>query len=205
MDGYTPAQAAALTGLPLAAVHKAIDSRLIRPRATHSGAKVRRLITKEQLVFLQLEAEGLRLLPLGKWREIAELLHHAPKSNQLPVGDGTALRIEVKPARRKVENRLKQLARMEEMVARNQDIMRGTPVFKGTRIPVDLVADMLAQGATADEILEGYPTLDREKIAIAPLYMRAFPRRGRPSRRPWQRKKPRAKKSFPLSSLPTTA
>jgi hypothetical protein len=27
--------------------------------------------------------------------------------------------------------------------------MRGTPVFKGTGIPVDLVADMLAQGATA--------------------------------------------------------
>jgi hypothetical protein len=32
MDGYTAAQAAAITGLPLAAVHKAIDSRLIRPR-----------------------------------------------------------------------------------------------------------------------------------------------------------------------------
>jgi uncharacterized protein (DUF433 family) len=46
--------------------------------------------------------------------------------------------------------------------------MRGTPVFKGTRIPVDLVADMLAQGASAEEILEGYPTLSKEKIAIAP-------------------------------------
>ena len=31
--------------------------------------------------------------------------------------------------------------------------MRGALVFKGTRIPVDLVADMLAQGATAKEIL----------------------------------------------------
>jgi uncharacterized protein (DUF433 family) len=90
------------------------------------------------------------------------------------------------------------------MVVSNPDIMRGTPVFNGTRIPVDLVADMLAQGATADEILEGYPTLDREKITVAPLYMRAFPRRGRPSRRPWQGKKPRGKKSFPLNSLLTT-
>jgi hypothetical protein len=66
---------------------------------------------------------------------------------------------------------------------------------------VDLVADMLAQGATAEEILEGYPTLGKEKIAIAPLYMRAFPRRGRPSRRPWQRKKARGRRSFALSSL----
>ena len=205
MDGYTPAQAAALTGLPLAAVHKAIDSRLIRLRATRPGATVRRLLTKEQLIFLQLEAEGLRLLPIGTRREIAELLRKSPATNQLPVGDGTALRIEIKPARHKVESQLKQLARMEAIVVSNPDIMRGTPVFKGTRIPVDLVTDMLAQGATAEEILAGYPTLDQEKIAIAPLYMRAFPRRGRPSRRPWQGKKPRGRRSFPLSSLLTTA
>ena len=178
MDGYTPAQAAALTGLPLAAVHKAIDSRLIRPRATRAGTTVRRLLSKEQLIFLQLEAEGLRLLPLGTRREIAGLLEHGPKTDRLPVGNGTALQIEIKPSRRRVESQLKQLARMEEMVVSDPDIMRGTPVFKGTRIPVDLVADMLALGATADEILEGYPSLDREKIMIAPMYMRAFPRRG---------------------------
>ena len=74
--------------------------------------------------------------------------------------------------------------------------MRGTPVFKGTRIPVDLVADMLAQGATAEEILEGYPTLNEERSPLRPLYMRAFPRRGRPSRRPWQGEKARGRKSF---------
>lgn len=96
---------------------------------------------------------------------------------------------------------LKQLAQIEEMVVSDPEIMHGTPVFKGTRIPVDLVADMLAQGATVEGILEGYPTLNREKISVAPLYMRAYPRRGRPSRRPWQRKKARGRKSFPLSTL----
>ena len=79
--------------------------------------------------------------------------------------------------------------------------MRGTPVFKGTRIPVDLVADMRAQGATAEEILEGYPTLNKEMIGVAPLYMRAFPRRGRPGRRPWKAKEARGRKSVPLSHL----
>jgi uncharacterized protein (DUF433 family) len=66
----------------------------------------------------------------------------------------------------------KQLARLREVVTSNPEIMRGTPVFKGTRIPVDLVADMLAQGATAAEILEGYPTLSEEMISLAPLYGR---------------------------------
>jgi len=45
------------------------------------------------------------------------------------------------------------LARLRELITSDPQIMRGTPVFKGTRIPVDLVADMLAQGATAEEIL----------------------------------------------------
>lgn len=201
MDGYTPAQASAITGLPLAAVHKAIDSRLIRPRSARAGSSVRRLLTKEQLIYLQLEAEGLRLLPVGTRREIAESIQRSPKTEKLPVADGTALLIEIGTARRAVESQLKQLARMEEMVIRDPEIMRGTPVFKGTRIPVDLVADMLAQGATVQEILEGYPTLSKEKIALAPLYMRAFPRRGRPSRLPWQGKKARGRKSYPLSSL----
>ena len=201
MDGYTPAQAAAVTGLPLAAVHKAIDSRLIRPRTARSGATVRRLLTKEQLIFLQLEAEGLRLLPVGTRREIAESLQRSPKTEKLRVANGTAILIEIGSARRRMESHLKQLARIEEMVVSDPEIMRGTPVFKGTRIPVDLVADMLAQGATAEEILEGYSTLNKEKIAIAPLYIRAFPRRGRPSRRPWQGRKARGTKSFRLSAL----
>ena len=201
MDGYTPAQAAAITGLPLAAVHKAIDSRLIRPRSARSGAAVRRLLTKEQLIYLQLEAEGLRLLPVGTRREIADSIQRSPDVDMMAIGNGKVLLIECKDARRKVEGQLKQFARIEEMVVSDPEIMRGTPVFKGTRIPVALVADMLAQGATAEEILEGYPTLSKEKIAIAPLYMRAFPRRGRPSRRPWQGKKAKGRKSFPLSTL----
>jgi uncharacterized protein (DUF433 family) len=153
------------------------------------------------LIYLQLEAEGLRLLPVGARREIADSIQRSPKVDLMAIGNGTVLFVEFKAARRKVEGQLKQLAHIEEMVVSDPDIMRGTPVFKGTRIPVDLVADMLAQGATADEILEGYPTLGKEKIAIAPLYMRAFPRRGRPSRRPWQGKKARGRRSFALSSL----
>src|SRR5258708_1138754 len=205
MAAYTPPQPSPVTVLPVAAVHKAIDRRLIRPRAGRSGATVRRLLTKEQLIYLQLEAEGLRLLPVGTRREIAESIQRSPNTEKLPVANGTAFLIEIGTARRRVESQLKHLAHIEELVVRNPEIMRGTPVFKGTRIPVDLVADMLAQGASAEEILEGYPTLNKEKIAMAPLYMRAFPRRGRPSRYPWREKNVRGRKSFSLSALLSSA
>jgi hypothetical protein len=46
---------------------------------------------------------------------------------------------------------------------------------------------MLSQGATLEEIVEGYPSLDKEKVALAPFYVQAFPRRGRPVAKPWQK------------------
>jgi uncharacterized protein (DUF433 family) len=200
MDGYTPAQAAALTGLALAAVHKAIDGKLIRLR-TRSGATPRRLLTKEQLLFLQLEAEGLRLLPVKTRRDIAERIRQSPKVEMMPVGSGTAILVDVSTARRKLESQLTRLARVEDSIVRDPEIMRGTPVFKGTKIPVDLVAGMLTQGATLERILEGYPTLNKEQIDLAPFYMRAFPRRGRPGNRPSSGKKPRSRRRSALRAL----
>jgi uncharacterized protein (DUF433 family) len=70
----------------------------------------------------------------------------------------------------------------KELVVTNPEIMRGTPVFEGTRIPVDLVADMLAQAATAEEILQGYPTLNKEKIGHCPaVHATRFHGRGIPA------------------------
>jgi len=91
-----------------------------------------------------------------------------------------------------------QLARLRELVTSDPEIMRGTPVFKGTRIPVDLVADMLAQGATAAEILEGYPTLTEEMISLAPLCDDAMRRRANSNRTPWRGKEHRAERTFNL-------
>jgi uncharacterized protein (DUF433 family) len=82
------------------------------------------------------------------------------------------------------------LARLQELVTSDPEIMRGTLVFKGTRIPVDLVADMLAQGAAADEILEGYPTLNKEMLSLAPLYVCSSSQEEDANRSPWRKKKP---------------
>ncbi len=95
----------------------------------------------------------------------------------------------------------KQIGRLRQLVTSDPEIMRGTPVFKGTRIPVDLVADMLAQGATAEEILEGYPTLNEEMISVAPSYVRVFPLKTVPTRSPWRAKRSLGGRSFKLSEL----
>jgi uncharacterized protein (DUF433 family) len=47
------------------------------------------------------------------------------------------------------------------------DVMLGKPVIKGTRIPVELVVRKLGEGATMENLLDGYPTLSKEKIMAA--------------------------------------
>ena len=49
-------------------------------------------------------------------------------------------------------------------------IMHGTPCFAGTRIPVSVVLDNLAAGATHERILEEYPSLKPEHIPAALAY-----------------------------------
>ena len=39
----------------------------------------------------------------------------------------------------------------------NPEVMTGKLVIKGTRIPIDLIAELLAQGMTKKEILDDYP------------------------------------------------
>ena len=48
------------------------------------------------------------------------------------------------------------------------EIMSGTPVFEGTRVPVDALLNNLAAGISLDEFLENFPTVTRDQ-AIAVL------------------------------------
>ena len=49
-------------------------------------------------------------------------------------------------------------------------VMSGKPVIRGTRIPVELIVRMLAQGIPESEILQEYPRLQAEDIRAALSY-----------------------------------
>lgn len=57
---------------------------------------------------------------------------------------------------------------MEEAVTRDPEIMHGTPVFRGTRVPIQTLFDYLEGGDSLDDFLEGFPTVKRE-LAIQVL------------------------------------
>ncbi len=55
----------------------------------------------------------------------------------------------------------------------NPKVCNGKPVIKGTRIPVSVILEQIAQGESWDDLLQGYPELKKEDIKAAVLYARA--------------------------------
>ncbi len=51
----------------------------------------------------------------------------------------------------------------------NRDTLKGKPVIKGTRVPVEIILRSLAQGMNTDEICEGYE-ISEEDVRAAILY-----------------------------------
>ena len=61
---------------------------------------------------------------------------------------------------------------MDELLSRitfNQQVLRGKPVIRGMRISVEMILELIAKGATQDEILEDYPQLEPEDVRAARL------------------------------------
>lgn len=54
------------------------------------------------------------------------------------------------------------------LIQRSDNILGGTPVFAGTRVPVQTLFDYLEEGDTLDEFLDDFPAVTREQ-AIAVL------------------------------------
>ncbi len=46
----------------------------------------------------------------------------------------------------------------------NPEILGGTPVFKGTRVPVEILFDHLESGISIDAFLNDYPTVSKEQV-----------------------------------------
>lgn len=52
----------------------------------------------------------------------------------------------------------------QPVIARRLDVMGGTPVFHGTRVPVQTLLDYLEGGESIDDFLEGFPSVRREQV-----------------------------------------
>ncbi|MFC5696193.1 DUF433 domain-containing protein [Pseudomonas sp. GCM10022186] len=80
----------------------------------------------------------------------------------------------------RVVSRMIQLAAIKETVHRDPEIHGGRPVFRGTRLPVDITLERLDAGESFAVLQEDYPYLTCEKIERARAYLAIFPQHSPP-------------------------
>lgn len=51
-----------------------------------------------------------------------------------------------------------------KVISSDPDVMGGTPVFAGTRVPVQTLLDYLESGDSIADFLAGFPTVNREQV-----------------------------------------
>lgn len=51
-----------------------------------------------------------------------------------------------------------------KIISSSPDVMGGTPVFAGTRVPVQTLLDYIEGGESIDSFLDGFPTVKKEQI-----------------------------------------
>jgi uncharacterized protein (DUF433 family) len=52
----------------------------------------------------------------------------------------------------------------QPVISRSAEVMGGTPVFAGTRVPVQTLLDYLEAGESINDFLAGFPSVTREQI-----------------------------------------
>ena len=51
-----------------------------------------------------------------------------------------------------------------DVITINPEILGGTPVFKGTRVPIETLFDHLESGITIDDFLDDFPSVTKEQV-----------------------------------------
>lgn len=62
----------------------------------------------------------------------------------------------------------------DDHIEERADILSGKPVFRGTRIPVEMILTELGNGTTQEELLANYPTLKTDHLRAAMLFAAAL-------------------------------
>ncbi len=59
------------------------------------------------------------------------------------------------------------MSAVDPVVTRSPDVLGGTPVFRGTRVPVKTLIDYLEAGDSLEVFLQDFPTVSREQAVAA--------------------------------------
>lgn len=188
----TTREAAAVIGWTVKAIQQEYQRVLDEERrAKPARSGERRCLSVKDLTYLQVvrdvQYEGLRF-NAGLKRDLYAFIKGVERKqtsrwsriDKFLVLDGpTPLQLDITGVECMVR-RLRDYRKGKRLIERRDDVMGGELVFAGTRIPVDHVVALFADGLSEAEIQEDYPTLPEAAIRFAQVKSRL----GRPPGRP---------------------
>ncbi|MBJ7410389.1 MAG: DUF433 domain-containing protein [Phenylobacterium sp.] len=186
LDIVSPTEVAAVTGVSVRDVHRVIDEEILPPAFLRSDGRREVLVAGLPLIsFYFWSAERLtadeRLFTIATAGK--RLIDIEPKAwSGTWVFKHDYLTVDFKPFLMRARRGLNQLAAARRLVVRSPEILSGTPVVRGTRVPVYDVAASVAKGLDPERIAAAYPSLSAKQIELCALYAKANPPRGRPRR-----------------------
>ncbi len=205
IETLTPTETAVVASVSVRDVNRVIDEKIL-PEALYAVGRDRtRRLFVDSCVFIsfyfetsdRLTAEersrtistAMQLRELPEWRyflaakgdeslrdDWSDWIEHSCEIRE------EFLTINLAPFLKRTRERLSRLFAARELVTEDPSILMGTPVIKGTRIPVYDIASSVSAGLPVKRIREAYPGLSNNDIELAALYAEANPPRGRPRR-----------------------
>ncbi len=182
LDTFTPAEAAFIAGVSVRDVHRMIDEHILPDRLFDSQES--RSFKRQACIFISFYfGSADRLTAEERQRTIALASKIGDWSKAKTTVQDEFLTIDFASFSKGVEERLDRLRAARDLVVTDPEILSGTPVIRGTRVPVYDVAASVASGISIERILSSYPSLKRDQVELAALFAVANPLRGRPRQR----------------------
>jgi len=175
----TPAEAAVVAAVSVRDINRVIDEKILPDRLyTLEGGRRLHVVACPMVDFYFRAAKELtaeeRTLVIHRLFDRIEagatdwVIHHS------------FLVIDLSTFVAEADARHDKLAEARALIVEDPEILSGTPVIRGTRIPVRDIAASVAAGISRARIREAWPALDDRMIELASIYAEANPLRGRP-------------------------
>jgi uncharacterized protein (DUF433 family) len=169
---------AEISGVSLNAVNKALEQRVAKARRSRG----RTLLAADEAAGLALLSELPISLSIKLKREVRNWIvkRNPAKAEEFELS--RALRIAMTENAADVAKRAFDYVRLrEQYVETDPGRMGGTPVIRGTRVPVRTLAQLVEGGESPKALKEDYPHIPEEAYDVAVLWAKGNPRRGRPT------------------------
>jgi uncharacterized protein (DUF433 family) len=180
IEVLTATETAVVAGVSVRDVNRIIDERIL-PETFYSTESVRSFrVDACALIAFYFQAAD-RLTSEERQRTIlaASNLSLEWKSRKNCLIQDEFLTVNLSSFLKSAHDRLARLSEARDLVVMDEDVLGGTPVIKGTRVPVYDIAASMDAGISMKRILSAYPGLDEKAVELAALYAAANPQRGR--------------------------